>query len=104
MRGDDYVAEKPGGVGLELLFERVEEGLLVALLAEHAVERRESLGTTDKTATGAAARVAADAGLEHCYASLWEYGVMAASTIGRLSHRRLKPEGRGRGSSKVREF
>ena len=45
-KGYDDVAEEPGGVGLELLFERVEEGLLVAFFAEHAVERRESLGAS----------------------------------------------------------
>ena len=33
--GDDDVAEKPGGVGLEFLFERVEEGLLVEVRIQH---------------------------------------------------------------------
>ena len=61
--GDDGVAEKPGGGGLEFLFERVEEGLLVALLAEHAGECRESLGASTDAAPGAAACVAADTGL-----------------------------------------
>ena len=63
--GDDGVAEEPGGVGLELLFERVEEDLLVALLAEHAVERCERLGASADAAPGAAVGVASDAGLEH---------------------------------------
>ena len=44
--GDNHGAEKPDGVGLELLFERVEEGLLVTLLAEHTVECRERLGAS----------------------------------------------------------
>ena len=44
--GYDGVALKPGGVGLEFLFERVEDDLLVALLAEHAVESRENLGAS----------------------------------------------------------
>ena len=63
--GDDGVAEKPGGVGLEFLFERVDDGLLVALFAEHAVERRENLDATAVAAVGTVAGAAADAGLEN---------------------------------------
>ena len=62
---DDGVAEEAGGIGEELLFERVEDGLLAALLAEHAVECRENLGASADAAPGAAMDVAADAGLEY---------------------------------------
>ena len=44
--GDNGVAEKPGGVGREFLFERVEDDLLVTLLAKNAVEYSENLGAT----------------------------------------------------------
>ena len=67
-KGYDGVAEEPGGVGLEFLFERVEDGLLVTFLAEHTVECRESLGASADAAAGAAAGVSADtadAGMEH---------------------------------------
>lgn len=62
---DDGVAEEAGGIGAELFFERVDDGLLVALLAEQLVECGERLGASAAGAFGSAAGVAADTGCEH---------------------------------------